>query len=156
MATNTFIPQLETWLLEIIAPQTQLFLVSIKVKPTNNYKIYIDGDNGISIDDCIKINRQLYKKIEEAAIHPEGDFSLEISSPGVGEPLLLHRQYNKNIGRFVEIQLTDDTLQQGKLLAVAAEDCIVEVTTGKGKKAVTQQLVIPFATIKKTTVQIKF
>jgi ribosome maturation factor RimP len=156
MATNTFIPTIEQWLHEIMAAREQLFLVSIKVKPTNNYKIYVDGDNGISIDDCIKINRQLYKKIEEAAIYPDGDFSLEVSSPGVGEPLQLHRQYNKNIGRFVEVVLLDETIIEGKLIAVATEDCIVETTTGKAKKAVTQQIVIQFAQIKKTTVQIKF
>lgn len=72
-----------------------IFLVSIKIKPTNNYKIYLDADGGLGIEKCIKINRALYKIMEEMAIHPDGDFSLEVSSPGIDEPLKLLRQYKK-------------------------------------------------------------
>jgi ribosome maturation factor RimP len=79
-----------------------------------------------------------------------------VSSPGVDEPLKLHRQYKKNIGRFVEVVFNDDTKKEGKLLEVADSDIIIEHTEGKGKKAVTQQLVIPIGNIKTTTVQIKF
>jgi ribosome maturation factor RimP len=50
----------------------------------------------------------------------------------------------------------DGTSKEGLLLEVAEADIIVEHTEGKGKKMVTQQLVIPFSTIKSTTVQIKF
>jgi Uncharacterized protein conserved in bacteria len=70
-------------------------LVQVKIKPTNNIKVFLDGDNGITIEDCIKVNRKLYAEIEELAMYPDGDFSLEVSSPGVGEPLLLQRQYVK-------------------------------------------------------------
>jgi ribosome maturation factor RimP len=79
-----------------------------------------------------------------------------MSSSGVGEPLKIHRQYIKNITRFVEVILTDDTIKEGQLLAVTDTDITIEFTEGKGKKAVTQQLVIPFINIKSTTVQIKF
>jgi len=94
--------------------------------------------------------------IEEAALYPEGEFSLEVSSPGVDEPLKTQRQYNKNIGRSLEIVFTDGTKKEGKLIQVAEADIIIEFTEGKGKKAVTQQLVIPFNNIKTTTVQVKF
>jgi ribosome maturation factor RimP len=94
--------------------------------------------------------------IEELGIYPEGEFSLEVSSPGLDEPLQLHRQYVKNIGREIEVLFTDDTRKEGKLLEVAESDIIIEHTEGKGKKAITQQLVIPFTNIKSTTVQIKF
>ena len=69
-----------------------VFLVEIKIKPINNIKIYLDADAGLGIEKCIKINRALYKIMEEMAIYPDGDFSLEVSSPGVDEPLKLHRQ----------------------------------------------------------------
>jgi ribosome maturation factor RimP len=104
----------------------------------------------------VYFNRQLYKLIEEAGIYPEGDFSLEVSSPGIDEPLKLHRQYKKNIGRNIEVVFNDDTLQEGVLEEVAEHDIILKTTTGKGKKAVTEQVVIPFNNIKSTTVQIKF
>jgi len=70
-----------------------VFLVEMKVKPTNNIKIYLDADSGLGIDKCIKINRALYRQMEEQGIYPDGDFSLEVSSPGLGEPLKQHRQY---------------------------------------------------------------
>jgi len=108
------------------------------------------------IDMCVRINRKLYKLIEENAFYPEGDFSLEVSSPGITEPLKLHRQYTKNIGRDVEVVFSDLSIKEGKLIAVAEADIVIEQTEGKGKKAVTQQFVIPISNIKSITVQIKF
>jgi len=147
---------IEGWLQEILAEHPDLFLVDVKIKPTNNIKVFIDGDNGFPIDLCVRVNRQLYKKIEEAAIYEEGNFSLEVSSPGITEPLKLHRQYTKNIGREVEIVFKDGTAKEGLLVEVAEADIILEHKEGKGKKAVTQKLVIPFSNIKSTIVQIKF
>ncbi|MBA4197266.1 MAG: ribosome maturation factor [Chitinophaga sp.] len=141
---------------EVLQAETNYFCISIRIKPTNNIKVFIDGDNGITIEKCVQFNRKLYKLIEEAALYPEGEFSLEVSSPGVDEPLKTQRQYNKNIGRSLEIIFTDGTKKEGKLLQVAEADIIIEFTEGKGKKAVTQQLVIPFNNIKTTTVQVKF
>ena len=118
--------------------------------------MYIDGDEGLPIKQCTTFNRKLYRAIEEAAWFPEGDFALEVSSPGVEEPLLLNRQYVKNIGRKVEVTLNDDTVQQGTLLKVTDVDIFIEWTEGKGKKATQHQLLIPFSSIKSTIVQIQF
>jgi ribosome maturation factor RimP len=133
-----------------------IFLVSIKVKPTNNIKIYLDADGGLGIEKCIKINRALYKIMEEMGMYPDGDFSLEVSSPGLDEPLKLHRQYVKNIGRPVEILLNDDTKMEGKLVDVGELDLSIEFTEGKGKKAIVKKETIAFDNIKQTKVQIKF
>ena len=133
-----------------------IFLVSIKIKPTNNYKIYLDADGGLGIEKCIKINRALYKIMEEMAIHPDGDFSLEVSSPGIDEPLKLLRQYKKNIGRSVEVITNDDTKKEGLLKEVADEAITIEQTEGKGKKALVLNTIISFADIKQTKVLIKF
>lgn len=156
MANEAQLQQLEGFLNTILAEDPELFLVSLQVKPTNNYKVFIDGDQGVTIEKCVKINRRLYKAIEENELYPDGDFSLEVSSPGVDEPLKMTRQYAKNIGRDVEITFNDDSVKEGKLLSVTDADIILEHTEGKGKKAVTQQLVIPFENIKTTIVQIKF
>ena len=133
-----------------------IFLVEIKIKPINNIKIFLDADSGLGIEKCIKINRALYKVMEELAIYPDGDFSLEVSSPGIDEPLKLHRQYVKNIGREVEITLNDDSKQIGKLVAVTEDQLEIEYTEGKNKKAVLKQLAIAFTDIKQVKVQIKF
>ena len=156
MANEAEIQQLEKFIGEILAEEPEYFLVSLSLKPTNNIKVFIDGDNGIAIEKCVRFNRKFYKLIEEAGMYPEGEFSLELSSPGLDEPLKMHRQYVKNIGRDVEISFLDDTKKEGKLLSVAEADLIIEHTEGKGKKAVTQQLVVPFENIKSTIVQIKF
>lgn len=133
-----------------------IFLVSIKIKPTNNFKIYLDADGGLGIEKCIKINRALYKQIEEMGMFPDGDFSLEVSSPGIDEPLKLVRQYKKNVTRHVEVITNDDTTKEGILTEVTESTITIQQTEGKGKKAVTVNTVIPFDDIKQTKVQVKF
>lgn len=133
-----------------------IFLVSIRVKPTNNIKIFLDADNGLSIENCIKINRALYRLMEEKAIYPDGDFSLEVSSPGIEEPLKIHRQYVKNCGRNVEVTKLDDSKLLGELITVTEGSITLVVTEGKGKKLNVRKEEVPFADIKHTKVQIKF
>ncbi|MBU3713698.1 MAG: ribosome assembly cofactor RimP [Ferruginibacter sp.] len=133
-----------------------VFLVDMKVKPTNNFKIYLDADSGLGIEKCIKINRALYKKIEESGMYPDGDFSLEVSSPGIDEPLKMLRQYKKNIGRNIEVKLKDGNIKQGKLTAVSDDEIVLEFTEGKGKKAVQHQLQLTFSDIQQTKVLITF
>jgi len=98
----------------------------------------------------------LYKAIEEEAWFPEGDFSLEVSSPGVDEPLLLQRQYQKNKGRKVLVTLNDGLEKEGQLLEVGEQEITLEWTDGKGKKALQQQMQIPYENIKSTIVQVQF
>ncbi|TKK72089.1 ribosome maturation factor [Ilyomonas limi] len=140
----------------MLSNEPEYFLVSLRIKPTNNVKVYLDGDNGLSIEKCVYFNRKLYKLIDENGFFPPGEFSLEVSSPGVEEPLKMHRQYSKNIGRLVEVIFTDGTKKEGKLVQATDQDIIIEEMTGKGKKAVTQKVIIPFNNIKTTTVQIQF
>ncbi|HMU11699.1 MAG TPA: ribosome maturation factor [Ferruginibacter sp.] len=133
-----------------------VFLVSVRIKPTNNIKIYLDADGGLGIEKCIRINRALYKIMEEKAMYPDGDFSLEVSSPGIDEPLKLLRQYRKNIGRNVEVITSDDIKREGKLTDATEEKISIEYTVGKGKKAETKTEEIGFNNIKQTTVLVKF
>jgi len=156
MANEIIIAEIEGMLASLLAAQPEDFLVSLKVKPTNNIKIFLDSDEGMSIEKCVRYNRKLYALIEEKGMFPDGNFSLEISSPGVDEPLKNPRQYSKNIGRKVLITFNDDTEKEGKLLEVTDTDLLLEQTTGKGKKAETNQFVIPFENIKKTIVQVQF
>jgi len=156
MSTEPNTEKIEGMLNGILAEEPAYFCVSVTIKPNNNIKVFVDGDEGIKIERCVSFNRRLYKLIEEAAIYPEGDFSLEVSSPGIEEPLKLHRQYLKNIGRTIEVEFLDGTIKEGLLETVTNDDVTIIYTSGKGKKAVTEQLVIPFINIKSTTVQIKF
>ncbi|WP_114790068.1 ribosome assembly cofactor RimP [Niabella yanshanensis] len=150
------IQRVEKQIQDILAANPEHFLVEIKVKPTNNIKVFIDGDNGIGIDDLVKYNRALYKELEEAALFPEGDFSLEVSSAGLGEPLKMHRQYVKNLNRFVEVTQLEGQKTEGQLTAVDETGIVVEETVGKGKKAEVVKHTIAFSDIKSTQIQIKF
>jgi ribosome maturation factor RimP len=140
----------------IIAAEPNYFLVDIKIKPTNNVKVYIDGDQGIPIEKCVQFNRALYKRLEEVALFPGGDFSLEVSSPGLDEPLKLHRQYRKNIGRQVELVLQDGSKVEGRLLDVSEDGIIVEETRGKNKKKEIVNHTVLFENIKTTKIQVVF
>jgi ribosome maturation factor RimP len=139
-----------------LAAEPNYFLVDIKIKPTNNVKVYIDGDQGISIEKCVQFNRALYKRLEEVALFPGGDFSLEVSSPGLDEPLKLHRQYRKNIGRQVELVLQDGSKIEGRLLEVSEDGIIVEETRGKNKKKEIVNHTVLFENIKTTKIQVVF
>ena len=140
----------------LIGAETDLFLVEVKIKPTNNIRVFIDGDRGISIEKLVHYNRRLYKQLEEEGMFPNGDFSLEVSSPGLDEPLKLHRQYIRNKGRFVEVIRKDGIKSEGKLVDVTEKEIIVEEQRGKGKKTELVQHIIPFGEIKMTIVQTKF
>ena len=133
-----------------------VFLVEVKVIPGNNIKVFLDADNGITIEKCIKINRALYKQIEESDLFSNGDFSLEVSSPGVDEPLKLHRQYKKNIGRTVEVIMNDGTKKEGKLADVNDAEIFLEEKTGQGKKTVSKTTNILFNQVKHTKVLVTF
>ena len=153
--------QIELFLQESLEG-TDVFLVSYKVKPTNNYKIYLDSDTGLTLEKCLKVNRALRRAIEEAGLYPEGDFSLEVSSPGVEAPLKLHRQYVKNIGRSLEIELNDEEAMgvTGKLVAVEEDRIILENTVKQKKSVKTEPEVIrteiQLSDIKTATVVIEF
>ena len=156
MNTEPKIQAIEQKVEALISAEPELFLVEVKVKPTNNIKVFIDGDQGISIEKLVQYNRKLYKEIEESDLFPNGDFSLEVSSPGLDEPLKLHRQYIKNIGRFVEVTENDGSKKEGKLISTTEQAIEVEEQKGKGKKLEIVQHAIPFENIKTAKIQIKF
>ena len=141
-------------LLEPLMDGTDMFIVSIKIKPVNNIKVFIDADSGFSIEKCVFVNRRLYTLIEESGIFPDGDFSLEVSSPGIDEPLVQFRQYSKNVGRKVAVTHLDDKETIGKLMSVTENELELEIK--KPKEKTPAVVMIPFSDIKKTIVQIIF
>lgn len=143
-----------TGMLAPIIEGSDIFLVNIKVKPINNIKVYLDADSGFSIEKSISVNRKLYAAIEAAQLFPDGDFSLEVSSPGVDEPLTQMRQYVKNKGRKVTVTDKEGMEKTGMLTSVAEDHITLEVKGKKAKEISTVE--IPFSNIKTTVVQIIF
>lgn len=156
MANEALIAQLTEMANAALAESPALFLVTIRIKPTNNVKVFLDGDAGVTVQDTIDLNRKLYPAIEAAALFPDGDFSLEVSSAGIGEPLLLVRQYRKNVGRHLSVATIDGVILLGILREAGDTEMLLEVSTGKGKKAVTNMHTIPYTAVKKAVVEVVF
>lgn len=155
---------------DLISEKPGFFLVDIKIGLSNNVRVFLDADQGINIDELVQINRNLYKKIIESGTFPENDFALEVSSPGLDEPLKIQRQYLKNIGKNVEVLRKDGIKIEGKLKTVTEHSVLIEeekarltennkkneVGQGKNKKKEYVEHNIPFENIKSTKIQIKF
>jgi ribosome maturation factor RimP len=141
---------------EKIADRPELFLVQIKMLPNNKLIIHVDGDEGISIQDCAAISRHVGFHLEEENVIEQA-YNLEVSSPGVGEPLKLKRQYHKNIGRLLSVRLSDGATKEGKLLSVTESDITIEENIKeKGKKAYLAETTLSFEHIVETKVLISF
>ncbi len=119
---------------EKIADRPELFLVDVKMLPNNKLIIHVDGDQGISIQDCVAISRHVGFHLEEENAIATA-YNLEVSSPGVGEPLKLVRQYAKNVGRELAVKLASGDKKEGKLVEVGeASITLEEQVKEKGKK----------------------
>jgi len=141
---------------KLLEEEQAYFLVSVNIRPINNISVFIDGDEGVTIEKCVKINRMLYKQIVETELFVDGAFSLEVSSPGVDEPLKLKRQYFKNIGRLLEIDTIEGNHLEGKLLLADESAIELEEERGKGKKKETIKHFLQYDHIKKAVVKVIF
>lgn len=120
---------------EKIADRPDLFIVAIKM--VNNAKVIIllDGDQGVGIHDCAMVSRHVGFHLEEENLIDQA-YNLEVSSPGLDTPLLLDRQFKKNIGRLLIIKLNDGKKVEGELIDHDdANMVILEMVKEKGKKA---------------------
>lgn len=135
---------------------TSKFLVDILIKPGNSILVFIDADDSVALQDCIDLSRHIESNLDRE----EEDFSLNVSSHGLDQPLRLLRQYEKNKGRMVNILLTDDSKKKGKLLKANHEALVIlPAVTGKNKKKTDvedKELQIPFDQIRETKVVITF
>jgi ribosome maturation factor RimP len=134
------------------------FVVDVVVSARRGPKkvlIIIDGDNGISIDDCAEISREVAKALDDSNLLGDENYLLEVSTPGVDQPLKLKRQYTKHIGRMLKVKLPDQTVE-GRLESAGAESIILLQEFGSGKKKETKQTEIFFSQIEKAFVLVSF
>lgn len=141
---------------EKIADRDDLFVVDVKMHANGTLEVLVDGDQGISIQDCAAISRHVGFRLEEDDMIAHA-YRLEVSSPGIDRPLSMVRQYRKNKGRNIQVSMRDGRITTGKLLEVT-EDAItiVETVKEKGKKAVEQQQTIALENIISIKVLISF
>lgn len=136
-----------------------LFLVDLSISKTNEINIEIDKhEGGVSVKDCMAVSRNVEHNLDRE----EQDFELHVSSAGIDRPLRVLAQYVKNIGRSVEVVMSDGKLLEGVLKA--ATDSEIEIETSriekiegkKKKETIVEQLVLPMDKIKETKIVITF
>ena len=143
---------------EAFEEYSSLFLVGLSIKGDNEITVIIDGDEGVTVQDCINVSR----KVEHNLDREEEDFSLEVMSSGATEPLINKRQYKKNIGRDLEVKLQEGLKITGLLTQVGEENITlswkerVPKEVGKVKVTVDREELISFDTIEQAKVKIKF
>ena len=137
--------------------RTDLFLIDLKISTSNKIDIIIDGDNGVSVEDCIEISRAIEHNLDRE----EEDFSLQVMSAGITEGLVHKRQYAKNLGRTLSVQTQNEKIE-GELIAATAENFTLQwkarepKPVGKGKVTVTKTKDVSYEEVKKAEVVIKF
>jgi ribosome maturation factor RimP len=134
------------------------FIVDVSVKSGNKITILLDNDNGISISDCVEMNRYIETKLDREV----EDFELNVMSPGLSEPFKILRQYQKNIGKEVSIVTKEGEKFNGKLVSVTEEEIELEYKKReskkgkKGKTLVTKKTILKYNQIKETKIVILF
>jgi ribosome maturation factor RimP len=143
---------------EFLETRKDLYLVDLKISAGDDITVILDGDEGLSLQDCLDASRAVEFNLDRE----EHDFSLQVMSPGLSEPLKLPRQFKKNMGREIEILLNSDEKIQGEVVAVDDEKVTVVLKyrrpklIGKGKEDVVENKEIPYTEIKRALVVIKF
>lgn len=153
-----FRKRIEELLHDFLETRKDLFLIDLKISAGDDITVILDGDNGVSLQDCLDASRAIEFNMDRE----EHDFSLQVMSAGLSEPLATPRQFAKNIGREIEVLLNDSSKIEGEL-AKADEEKITLILRyrkpkdiGKGKVDVEEEKEIPYSEIKKALVTIKF
>jgi ribosome maturation factor RimP len=148
--------QIEAWATEGL-PDPSLFLVSVTVSERGKMRvsIFIDGDRGVNIDQCAAVSRHVAHAVETHELIEQA-YELQVSSPGVGEPLLLPRQYPQHVGRRLSIKLADGTEAVGKLLEVGEAQLLIDRERKEKRKLVTEPAAIGWDSIAEAKVLISF
>lgn len=124
----------------------------------NHISLYIDGDEGVTIADCVALSRAIEGKLDRN----REDYALDVSSHGATTPLVMPRQYKKHIGRNFEIKLLDGAKCEGILVDLKNEGITLEYSIrenkplGKGKVSVVKHESIKFSEIKESKIKLKY
>ena len=142
---------------EALAENESLFLIELTFLPNNKIYVVVDGDQGVSLQEIIRISRAVEHNLDRE----EEDFSLEVTSPDIAEPLQVNRQYKKNINRVLKVKTLENKFE-GTLTNVTEKDIELHWKVrepkpiGKGKVTVEKTAIIPFKDIQEAKVKIVF
>ena len=142
---------------EAVCENDSLFLIDLSFLPSNKIKVIVDGDDGISLKECVRISRH----VEHSLDREEEDFALEVTSPDITQPLTVERQYRKNVNRILKVK-TEEGEIEGTLVEANIEGISLRWKTrepkpiGKGKITVEKNATIAYQNIKEAKVKITF
>lgn len=148
---------IEKELANCLKNREDLFLIDLDIALGNSIKIIIDGDKGVSVDDCMYVSRF----IEQSIDRDKHDFSLEVSSSGALTPLSSIRQYMKNIGRTLFVRTTNDTEYEAELIDADSNQITLfwkqreRKLIGKGKITVEKKIDLLYKDIIEAKIKIK-
>jgi len=147
----------QTLLSDALDEDESLFLIDFSITTDHKILVVLDGDKGVTVQDCMKISRAIEHNLDRE----EEDFSLEVTSAGAASPLVLPRQYKKNLGRKVAVKIENESFE-GNLTSATEEGIVLEWKArepkpiGKGKVTVKKRKEINFSEIKEAKVILKF
>src|SRR5690554_443530 len=113
-----FREKVEQLLNQALKEHPSLFLIDLNIDSTNGVKVIIDDDQGVTLNDCIAISRAVEHNIDRE----EFDFSIDVMSAGVSEPLQLPRQFHKNKNRNLEVVTHSGETVKGTLIEITDND----------------------------------
>ena len=136
---------------------TDRFLVELSVTSSGQITVLMDGDTGFTIADCTRLSRHIEQHLDRDA----EDFSLEVASYGVGNPLVMPRQYTRNTGRLLQVTTHEKEVIRGRIKGADEMGVDLETVPPKGKKGVIkaetpQNLRILFTTIAQAIIEVEF
>ena len=119
---------------------TTMFVVDVKVLPTNKIEVFLDrSDTNITIDECVKISRNLEEYLETNGLVGE-KYTLEVSSPGLDQPFKVPQQFEKSINQKVEVLKVDGEKFIGTLLVYDGEKVTIK-SEKKIKKEIKEEII---------------
>jgi ribosome maturation factor RimP len=135
-----------------------VYVTGIKISSDNHINLYIDGDNGVTIKDCVELSRAIEGRLDR----DREDYALDVSSHGATTPLAMPRQYPKHKGRTLEILLKEGGKLEGVLTDCDSENLTIETISrepkpiGKGKMTVTKEHKLKYNDIKESKIKLKY
>ena len=150
----TFEDKIKDLIKTALQDRTDLFLIECTISSDHHIRILLDGDQGVNLKTCIDISRSIEHNLDRET----EDFSLEVASAGVGNPLQNRRQYTKNIGRKLRVERDSEPTLEGVLTAATETDFTLEwkqrepKPVGKGKQTVIKKEILSYQEIKSAKV----
>ncbi|MFJ9040053.1 ribosome maturation factor RimP [Streptomyces sp. NPDC102406] len=117
-------------------------------------RVVVDSDEGADLDRIADVSRALSAKLDESDAMGDGEYELEVGTPGAERALTEHRHYVRATDRLVRFQLTDESELVARILKVDDDGLDLEVPGVKGRKATARRLA--FSDVAKARVQVEF